>query len=341
MERVPGISDLSPLAESQRRAVITAFVDVISDMHNLPIEELDLPGFERPSTPEEHATLDLGMWARLAEHGVPELDPLVRFAGSYLRTHPPARVARSVFVQGDTGPGNFLAEDGRISALVDMEFAHLGDPMDDLAWMMMRTASTGIDVTDLFPRYTTRTGIAIDPRSIEFYRIAVQYRCAVTTSLAVARGGGARGLAPYLLVTERYLVGLAAALSSYLSVAEEVVVPPNPGPSVRTAYYDHLMDGLRLGVRGIEDPDLREETRNLQILVHYLRAHDRIGRDVEEEETEDLRGTLGIAPDDQDALAEIVESAGRSADENVLRYLLRRTQRGAMLWQTVLERPRR
>jgi hypothetical protein len=225
--------------------------------------------------------------------------------------------------------------------LVDMEFAHLGDPMDDLAWMTMRTASSGVDVTDLFPRYATRTGLSIDARSIDFYRIAVQYRCAVTTSLAVARGGGARGLAPYLLVTERYLIGLAAALSSYLGVAEQVVAFEDPGPSPRTGHYDYLMDGVRAGVRGIPDPDLREETRNLQILLHYLRAYDRIGRNVVEEEQADLRDTLGIDIEDHSTLARTAENAGAAVDETVLRCLLRRTQRRATLWQSVLERSKR
>jgi aminoglycoside phosphotransferase len=42
--------------------------------------------------------------------------------------------AGGVVVHGDFGPQNLLIDDGRISALVDWEFAHLGDPIEDLAW---------------------------------------------------------------------------------------------------------------------------------------------------------------------------------------------------------------
>jgi aminoglycoside phosphotransferase (APT) family kinase protein len=46
---------------------------------------------------------------------------------------PPRKV--SVLVHGDFGPQNMLfAATGQLAALVDWEFAHLGDPIEDLAW---------------------------------------------------------------------------------------------------------------------------------------------------------------------------------------------------------------
>ena len=39
-----------------------------------------------------------------------------------------------VVVHGDFGPQNVLVDDRRISALVDWEFAHIGRPVEDLAW---------------------------------------------------------------------------------------------------------------------------------------------------------------------------------------------------------------
>ena len=70
---------------------------------------------------------------------VPEPDPLVLYAQGWLRANAPKQVQRTVLVQGDTGPGNFLAEDGRVTGIVDWEFAHVGDPMADLAWLEYRT----------------------------------------------------------------------------------------------------------------------------------------------------------------------------------------------------------
>ena len=43
-------------------------------------------------------------------------------------------------VQGDTGPGNFLHDGSKLTAIVDFELAHIGDPMEDLAWIGTRNA---------------------------------------------------------------------------------------------------------------------------------------------------------------------------------------------------------
>ena len=39
-----------------------------------------------------------------------------------------------MIVHGDFGPQNVLIEGNAISAVVDWEFAHLGMPVEDLAW---------------------------------------------------------------------------------------------------------------------------------------------------------------------------------------------------------------
>ena len=175
-------------------------------------------------------------------------------------------------------------------------------------------------------------------RNLAFYNVAVQYRCAVTTSLAVARGGGARGWAPYLLVTQRYLRGIATELSSYTGVVDEPVELPDPPPTDRTAWYDSLMEAIRAGVRGIGDPELKQDTRNHQILVHYLRAYDLMGPRIAELEREDCLAVTGLDPAEAQQLETASREAGAAGDTEMLRYLSRRRRRQAHLWRTVMDR---
>jgi hypothetical protein len=56
-----------------------------------------------------------------------------------LQQLPPASVPGlsgrgTVVVHGDFGPQNVLVHGGRVSALLDWEFAHIGQPVEDLAW---------------------------------------------------------------------------------------------------------------------------------------------------------------------------------------------------------------
>ena len=237
-----------------------------------------------------------------------------------------------MLVQGDTGPGNFLADDGMVTGLVDWEFAHLGDPMDDWAWVEMRADAE--EIPALHDHYTHTTGIPIDPDRIGYYRIAVDYRCAITTSLAVSRGGGARGWAPYLLQTQRYLDGIATRLSAQLGIEEPTPELPTPTTD-RAAHFDALLDGIRTAVRALDDPEVREQTRNLQILVRYLRAHDELGAEIEARDRDDRAETFGAGT----PFAEAIEPAGATGDERTWRYLLRRHARERVLWASMLDRP--
>jgi aminoglycoside phosphotransferase (APT) family kinase protein len=48
-------------------------------------------------------------------------------------------------VHGDFRNGNLIVADGEIRAVLDWELAHLGDPMEDLAWLCLRTWRFGRD----------------------------------------------------------------------------------------------------------------------------------------------------------------------------------------------------
>jgi hypothetical protein len=242
-----------------------------------------------------------------------------------------------VLVHGDAGPGNFLYDETGVTGIVDWEFAHFGDPMDDWAWIHSRAAET--ELAALKQRYVHATSIPIDEDQIRYYRAAVDYRCAITTSLAVAKGGGARGLPPYLLVTERYVTALAAKMSGLLGVDESTEVSTTDS-TPRTPYYDALLSGIRTAVHALDDPELREATRNLQILVHYLRAHDQSGADVAERDRADRVTSIGQEALNEKRFRTMVEDAGASGDEVMFRYLLRKVARERQLWVTLLDRPR-
>ena len=63
------------------------------------------------------------------------VEPLATFGARWLRHHAPHTLDRVVLLQGDTGPGNFLFEGDRLTAVVDFEWAHFGDPMEDFGNM--------------------------------------------------------------------------------------------------------------------------------------------------------------------------------------------------------------
>jgi aminoglycoside phosphotransferase (APT) family kinase protein len=190
LERLAGTSRVDDLDEQEAVQVLVSFVDALAALHAVDPAQLDLPGFAVPASPADHALSDLDLWESLAAGHLADLDPMLAYAFEWLRRHPPASVQRTVLVQGDTGPGNFVFHEGAVTGLVDWELCHIGDPMDDIAWVDMRTAAVGGPLGDVGIRdrlYEAASGLTIDRDSVRYYAAFVDLRCAVTTGMAIAR----------------------------------------------------------------------------------------------------------------------------------------------------------
>jgi aminoglycoside phosphotransferase (APT) family kinase protein len=82
-------------------------------------------------------------------------------------------------VHGDYRTGNFLEHAGRITAILDWELVHLGDPMEDLGWICVNSWRFGeIDKPvggfgtreELFAGYE-ETGRKVDADRVMFWEV--------------------------------------------------------------------------------------------------------------------------------------------------------------------------
>ncbi len=71
--------------------------------------------------------------------------PSFRLGLRWLRRHAIPIVQEETIVHGDFRLGNLLVSDDGVSAVLDWELAHRGDPMEDLAWLCLRTWRFGND----------------------------------------------------------------------------------------------------------------------------------------------------------------------------------------------------
>ncbi len=106
--------------------------------------------------------------------------PIVRAALRRLRRNPPRPAARISVVHGDYRSGNFLHDGaGRIIAILDWEMAHLGDPLEDLAWCCdplwnhfddSRVAGT-ITEAEAIAIWERESGLPLDRDSFNWWRL--------------------------------------------------------------------------------------------------------------------------------------------------------------------------
>lgn len=100
----------------------------------------------------------------------------------WLLDNVPDRAGRPVLLHGDIGFHNFLFQDGRLSAVLDWEFAHIGDPAEELGYVKV-TVGSALDWNRLMARYQAAGGSAIDPVTLRFFQVWAYVRNASAANL--------------------------------------------------------------------------------------------------------------------------------------------------------------
>ncbi|MCB1546169.1 MAG: phosphotransferase family protein, partial [Rhodoblastus sp.] len=82
---------------------------------------------------------ELQRWETVLDADELEPQPIQRAAIRWMKRNPPPPAQRISVVHGDYRTGNLLVNDrGAIIGVLDWEMAHLGDPLEDLAWSINR-----------------------------------------------------------------------------------------------------------------------------------------------------------------------------------------------------------
>ena len=98
---------------------------------------------------------------------------------------PPTR-GQPVLLHGDVGFHNFLFDQGRLTAVLDWEFAHLGDPAEDLAYAR-NTLGDALNWKAFLSEYQRAGGVEVDARRIHFFQVWGHLRNAAAGNLVTAK----------------------------------------------------------------------------------------------------------------------------------------------------------
>lgn len=133
-----------------------------------------------------------------------EPHPALELAYDWLRQNRPDG-GRKTLVHGDFRVGNFMVGPEGLEAVLDWEFAHWGDPLEDLGWLCVRDWRFGnVDRpagglakrAELYGLYAEASGHAVDPVAVRFWEVLGNARWGTAAVLQGARylTGGARDL---------------------------------------------------------------------------------------------------------------------------------------------------
>ncbi len=165
----PAPEEIEPLAAEYLHLLARVHA---ADATSFPIEQYD--------SMADAVADDLRWWTDYAEdRGVLD-EPLLRVAARVLAVTLPSTDEAPSLVHGDAGAGNFMIDEGSISAVIDWELAHVGDPHEDLAWLWMRGAHTPFgDPQQRLAEYATAAGRSLDVDRLRWHLAFVMWKSCV------------------------------------------------------------------------------------------------------------------------------------------------------------------
>ena len=179
-----------PFSDEWRRTIGAQFVSALAGLHTR--EWRGIEGFGDTGVSCENVSLrQIEEWERNRERWALKPYPMLNWALRWLRRNLPV-APRVSLVHGDYRLGNFLEQDGRITAILDWELVHPGDPHEDLAWAFLPqfTAGSGLvcrllTEREFIEQYEREAGFEVNRASLHFYRVFSLLKLALTHIAAV------------------------------------------------------------------------------------------------------------------------------------------------------------
>jgi aminoglycoside phosphotransferase (APT) family kinase protein len=163
--------------DEARRRIGLDFVDTLAAIHAVDVAGTGLDAVIPGPGSADVATAEIDRWEAFLDDAVVVEVPLLRSAIAWCRAHR-ATSGRVGLCHGDYRIGNFMVADGRINAVFDWELAHVGDPVEDLAWAGLRLfrgrsplVSQLLSWDETLARYRERTGLVVDADVLRFWTV--------------------------------------------------------------------------------------------------------------------------------------------------------------------------
>ena len=146
--------------------------EVLGAIHTFDWSESAITKVVAAPAPEAAWSEQVSYWEDMIDRNEISPQPIARAGIRWLRRNPPPPAQRISVVHGDYRVGNFLYSLEGIHGVLDWEMAHLGDPIEDLAWAVHE-----IWDRDLIPRaecievYERASGLKVDADALHWWDV--------------------------------------------------------------------------------------------------------------------------------------------------------------------------
>lgn len=258
---------------------------------------------------------------------LPGTHPALEWGLRWLKDHMPSG-GETVFCHRDYRTGNYMVDDGTLTAILDWEFAGWSDPMEDIGWLTAKCWRFGANARDvggigsldaLFDGYEAESGRSLDREQLGYWQVMAHMRWAVIALQQADRfvTGGEQNLE--LALTAHIVPELELEIlrqtgpDDAVDLAADISYASRPAPSL-DALLNIARDIIRYDLASVLDGDARYKalmaSNALSIVSRQIDALEI------QDETADVRSALaakirkgeGSAEDHAKLLAGVVET---------------------------------
>uniref|UniRef100_UPI0035C977EC phosphotransferase family protein n=1 Tax=uncultured Sphingomonas sp. TaxID=158754 RepID=UPI0035C977EC len=175
--------------EGMAAQVVGAFWHTLGKLAAIDHHAIGLAGLRNGEHAGNFWQRELDYWERRLDESGQAPEPCTRGVIRRLRRDPPRETSKPAVTHGDYRAGNFLfTPDGAISAVLDWEMCHIGDPLEDVAWALdgMWPMSRYFPLEDGLGIWEAASGMTIDRDALDWWRLFATVKASAIWATAEA-----------------------------------------------------------------------------------------------------------------------------------------------------------
>lgn len=288
-DRFGGIAD-----PAQRDALAKDFMGQLAALHRIDVAASPVDGMGPLEPAEAFIRRRIGE-LRKGNSGR-AWDPLIHLSLDWLEANVPANMPAPVIVHGDAGPGNFLYEDDRVTALLDWELVHYGDPMADLAMLAIRMLFQGfVPLPQAFAAYEAAGGHKVDLPRLIYWRLLFQTGFARRARYDDPDAPPPPNLGMNLVYSTIHRRVLSHALAEAAGIALPPVALPDAPPGAHDKSFAIALDDIKdTIVPRLADQQAAVKAKGMARLIKWWRAIERFEPGFHTAEKAEIEAALAL-----------------------------------------------
>jgi aminoglycoside phosphotransferase (APT) family kinase protein len=341
LSQIPGTFNLETESDVKlRAATLEHYLETLVAMHAIDPAEFVAGGMRMPQDGVSSCLGELPSFESEYRRAKQRPDPMIEFAVGWCHRNVPCDRPDVGFVHADCG--QFMFDAGRVTGVIDFEFAYLGDYAADIAGIRSRQLSEPLgDMNAIIDRYEVLSGKPVDRRAVDYHTIRFGLTNPLGLAAVLAKPVPEMNYAQYLVWYVVYSRCIYEVMANYLGIELERPSVPEAEPTFSHTAHTHLVEVLERNLRGKEGGDAYEVDRLLRV-AQYLERSDRYRAALDSDDLDEAAALLGTRPANRDSadvlLEEAVErnAANGERDADFVRFFHRRLCREEALLQPTL-----